>query len=699
MDKRKRNENYGFTVLFVAIAFALTIGTAISSAYFREDYTIKVGAISTKTLKATRDVENEVATEKLRVVAAAAVNPRTAVDAEINTEVLTSLESFFNELSGIRNSFNPIYEPETEMENITLPDTNTIELRPLTKEQLDYMVSLKSMDSAYYRDFSETIKEITESCLTTGIIDETGFSNARAFARDEIGLTDWDAIIKKAALEIISSYLKTNVFIDEAATASAREEAAAKVSPQFYLKGENIITSGDKITEEAYSALVKLGYAKKSVFENILPIIGAVVVSSLSLLIGVLYIYFYYFDLTKEKKNIVLLFTLYSGGLLLSGLLSFAPFPFLPILLICMLTSLLVDSRAAIVMCCCLVVSSAVSLNADMKFAAYFLINGILTSLIGKHTTDRSKVFTISLGIGLFSALTVCAIYFFTDGNYSSEMLNMMIYAALAGILTVVISVGSLPFWEAGFGVITGIKLLELTNPNNDVLRRMIIEAPGTYHHSLVVANLAETGAYDIGANHALARVGGYYHDIGKLKYPRYFIENQVGDSENPHDLLTPLESVQILIGHVTAGLELAESHKLPKQIKAFISEHHGQTLIKYFYYRAKTLNPDAEISESDYRYPFVKPKTRETAIVMLADTVEAAVRSMIPIEKSNQEIENRVRELIKDKLDDGQLIDSQLTINDLETLAKSFLRVFKGMYHERVIYPTAPTKELTAPQ
>jgi putative nucleotidyltransferase with HDIG domain len=269
-------------------------------------------------------------------------------------------------------------------------------------------------------------------------------------------------------------------------------------------------------------------------------------------------------------------------------------------------------------------------------------------------------------------------------------MLKIAGFASLNGVLTVIICVGSLPFWEAFFGVVTPIKLLDLTNPTNLLLRRLTIEAPGTYHHSLIVANLAETAAYDIGANPNTARVGGYYHDIGKLKYPQYFIENVAG--ENPHDSMDPFNSAQVIISHVTYGLTLASEFKLPQFVRDIIQEHHGDTVIQFFYRKAVAENGGQPVNEEDFRYPYVKPQSRESACVMLADTVEAAVRSMIPRVKSVDEVESQITTLIRDKLYDGQLSDSKLSIRDVDTISESFFRVLKGMYHERIPYPKLHT-------
>jgi putative nucleotidyltransferase with HDIG domain len=241
-----------------------------------------------------------------------------------------------------------------------------------------------------------------------------------------------------------------------------------------------------------------------------------------------------------------------------------------------------------------------------------------------------------------------------------------------------------LPIFESLFNIITPLKLLELANPNQPLMKKMLLEAPGTYHHSLMVGNLAESAAEAINGNALLARVGAYYHDVGKLKRPNFFKENQLSD--NPHDRMTPNLSTLVITSHASDGTEIAEKYKVPLAIRDIISQHHGTTLVAYFYHKAKNGDKGESIREEDYRYPGPKPATKEAAVVMLADSVEAAVRSAA--EKTEGKIETIVRNIIKDKLDDGQLDLCDLTLKDLDLIAKSFIHIFSGYFHEREEYP-----------
>jgi cyclic-di-AMP phosphodiesterase PgpH len=230
---------------------------------------------------------------------------------------------------------------------------------------------------------------------------------------------------------------------------------------------------------------------------------------------------------------------------------------------------------------------------------------------------------------------------------------------------------------------LSSMKLIELSNPNHPLLRKILTESPGTYHHSLMVANLSEGACEAIGANGLLARVAAYYHDIGKTKRPRYFIENQIGD-DNPHDHLSPQLSKNIIIAHVADGVAMLKKHKMPKEIIDIAEQHHGTTLLKYFYHKAK--QQSGYVSEEEFRYPGPKPQTKEAAIISIADSVEAAVRSLS--NPSQEKIEKVVRGIIADRLQDNQFNECNITLKELELVAQSLCETLNGVFHSRIEYP-----------
>jgi putative nucleotidyltransferase with HDIG domain len=262
----------------------------------------------------------------------------------------------------------------------------------------------------------------------------------------------------------------------------------------------------------------------------------------------------------------------------------------------------------------------------------------------------------------------------------------------LDGIFAAVLAMGSIPLLEGPFGLITAMKLIELSNPNQPLLRKLQVEAPGTYYHSIMVGNLAEAGTEAVGGNSLLARVGAYYHDIGKTKRPYFFVDNQFG-AENPHDKLAPGLSALIISSHVRDGIELAREHRVPEAIVNFIREHHGTMLISFFYQKALQADTGDGVVEADFRYDGPKPQSKETAIVMLADASEATTRTLK--HPTPQAIEQVVRKIIKDRLSDGQLDESNLTLKELDVVAKTFTRVLTGAFHQRIEYPEQVLKEM----
>ncbi len=253
------------------------------------------------------------------------------------------------------------------------------------------------------------------------------------------------------------------------------------------------------------------------------------------------------------------------------------------------------------------------------------------------------------------------------------------------GVLCGVFTIGFLPYLEGFFGLVTPVKLIELSNPNQPLLRELLVKAPGTYHHSIMVANLAEAAVEEVGGDSLLARVGAYYHDVGKVRRPYFFIENQMG-GENPHDKLAPNLSAIIITAHVKDGADLARSHRLPEKVVRFILEHHGTSLVSYFYNRAAEEQPAEDLMEENFRYEGPRPGTKESAVVMLADTAEAAVRSMT--RPSPARIDALVRKLIRAHLFEGQLDQADLSLRDLDRVADVFVKVLTGVFHGRIEYP-----------
>lgn len=336
----------------------------------------------------------------------------------------------------------------------------------------------------------------------------------------------------------------------------------------------------------------------------------------------------------------------------------------------------------------CAITTAAIG-NNDLNLGILFLSAGILSVILLKDVRRRMAVIRTGFIVGFAQAITLFFINHFNlqnPDNYAVLILN--------GVASSIIVVGTLPVFEYLFKTVTNISLLELADFNHPLLQRMILEAPGTYHHSLIVGNLSEAACAAVDAHALLARIGAYYHDIGKLQKPEYFSENQE-IKESKHDTLSPTMSKLVIMNHIKEGVDLADKYKLNPRLTDFIQQHHGTCLVYYFYRRAmENLEEDQEIKEEGFRYPGPKPNSKETAIVMLADSAEAAARALR--DPAPSKIEELVHKIINNKFIDGQLDECNLTLKELEKISAVFIRILTAIYRSRITYPedNAPSKK-----
>lgn len=664
-------------VLFV-LAFVVTI-VCIGTGSIQQRETVQVGSVATKRYVAPEDTVDEAATEKLREAAANSVGPIYKTDTTVMDKNVTMVEGVFQELDTVlaglpegESFYNAVQEISLELP-VVLSNRQLMAYENLTADQR----------KAFVNDCVSVLKQIYDKGVTAD-----GLTEAKASGLTYLQELAWSSDLKTMAGVILSAAVEPNLIVDEAAVEAAKEEKRAEVDEVLIRKNQKIVDEGEIITQEIYDKLVALNLVSETGLEgSLMPMLGSLVITGM--LFAALYLFFRWGkgNILLKPNEIRMLFTIYMMMVLLIRILAnLTVFTIVPVGLFAMLVSLLVGRRMALWLNALFCIIGCFIFNGDVQFLMYALISGTFAALIIQKTDKRSHLIPAALGMAAVDFVTTISLGFFFGEGYSTELLFQGGIGAVTGLLSMIVAVGSLPFWENMFEANTPLRLMELTNPNNELLRKLMIEAPGTYHHSLIVANLAETAVYDIGGNTALARAGAYYHDVGKLRYPQFFAENQSG--HNPHDELPPEKSAKIITGHTKGGLELAERYKLPPVVRDMIVEHHGNSLVKFFYFKALKLYGAENVNEADYRYQGRIPSSRESAVVMLADTVEAAVRSMLGHGKTMEEAEAAVKNLMKDKLDDGQLNNSGLTLNELETIRLAFLKVFHGMYHERVSYP-----------
>ncbi len=365
------------------------------------------------------------------------------------------------------------------------------------------------------------------------------------------------------------------------------------------------------------------------------------------------------------------------------------PLLFFPFAVVPMLVALLFNDR---VLTLVITMAGAMTISRfspdPHSIGTMFLISGLASGIMVFGARRRNTIINSGIAVGLIQAIS-----FFLIERLSFVDPMRYLVLLLNGIVSAMIVLGILPVFEYLFGRITNIKLLELADFNNPILNRLMLEAPGTYHHSLVVGNLSQAACKAIGANALLARIGAYYHDIGKLDKPEYFTENQDART-NVHEALPPSMSKLVIMNHIKEGVDLAKKHRLNPRIIDFIQQHHGKSLVYFFYRRAleDSATPE-EITEDGFRYLGPKPTTKETAVVLLADSVEAATRSLK--EPTAQHIEEVVHKIINNKFIDGQLDECELTLKDLEIISTVFGHILSGIYHTRVNYPEARSENI----
>ncbi|MFA5356058.1 MAG: HDIG domain-containing metalloprotein [Candidatus Omnitrophota bacterium] len=361
------------------------------------------------------------------------------------------------------------------------------------------------------------------------------------------------------------------------------------------------------------------------------------------------------------------------------------PVFYIPFVVIPMLAAMLFEELAFSLLITLVSSVTIAYFVGDIYTALLFLVSGLLSIVFTRGARNRVTIIRAGFAAGLAQAAAV----FFID-HFSVSHPHIYLMFMLNGVISGLVVIGILPVFEYFFKTVTNISLLEMADFGQPLLQRMMLEAPGTYHHSLVVGNLSEAACQAVGANALLARIGAYYHDIGKLQKPEYFSENQdIKDSK--HDALAPTMSKLVIMNHVNDGVELAKKYRLNLRLLDFIQSHHGTSLVYYFYRRAlENREEDENVAEEGFRYEGPKPHTKETAIVLLADSVEAATKSLK--EPSHSDIEEVVHKIINNKFIDRQLDECDLTLKDLDKISAVFIRILSGIYHARVTYPEKET-------
>ena len=678
-----------FIKFFYLVCFTLIITVIISSQNFFFQNIIENG-ISKKEIIAEKTimVEDVKRTEAHKKEVAKKIEPK-LVSAE-DEFIKTNLETLQNAVLQIRDK-EAAKEEKIEEINILFDLTDN----PKRNFIVDFLLNVdeSSLKEAFEKA-SLSLANVLQKGITENDYDK---GNIKQIIMDNLVSN-----VSKRQVSVICALLEQvivpNLVVDEAATELAKINAQQAVKPSMvtFKKGQKIVFKGEPITRLKRDALREAGF-------NVYELNWQGVCSIYILVLLVSFIYLTYLKVFEKSFNeprylslsAVLAIIACSIGVIIPT--GFSPYV-IPIPMVVIIASVFLNPRIAFLLST-LILSV---MTIGIQYKAQFIIIFILLSLIAMIVTSKIKytrrfdLIRLGFHLGISGVLIMLSLYLIDKclidiDNYL--ILRDCSYILMNALISSILALGLSPLLESTFHIITPYGLAELGDHNQSLLKRLQMEAPGTYHHSLMVSTLCEAAAEAIGANPVLARVGAFYHDIGKLKRPLFFVENQSYFSiENPHNNLTPRLSKMVITAHPKDGVELAKEYGLPSIINDFILQHHGEGIAKYFYNQAVAEEGSENVKEEQFRYTGPKPNSKETAILMIADAVESAVRAMKGA--SSEEIENIIEKIIVERLNDGQLEDSPLTLKDLKIIATTFSRVLRGVQHDRIKYQEDIAKE-----
>ncbi len=681
--------------LVFAAVLALALGLSLFPA-FPHQMDVHEGDVASRNFLAPRDMsfESEVLTERQREEAAAAVPESVTFDPSVQTEQLAKLDAVLGEVADVRGSL--ALSPQAKTTRL-----GRIANLNLSQRATSLILSFDDQDWLLVSDEARrALAEVLGESLAAETVDSAR-NGVRELISPELGSDQ--ALV---AEELVRPLVEANLLVDQARTDEAREAARAAIVPVqvSFARNQVIVQSGDVIDATELEALRQAGLLAPRLHWDTG---GAATI--VALMAGVFlgaYLYLFQPASVYSNRHLLMIVLVVAVPVLVARL-------YLPLILPDdsrhFLAYMLPLAAAPILVAALLEAELAVAvvalLTALLTFAAVYLpdLSGVAAmgpldalrmvlvtgfgGLAGVLSIHRGERLNRHLAAGLVIAVTVMAALlgsWLLDSDRRALDIPWMIAAAsVNGLLSAVIALGAFLGLGFLFGITTRVQLMELSQLNQPLLRRLQDEAPGTFHHSIIVGNLAERAADAIGADSLLVRVGCYYHDIGKLLQPGFYVENQMG-GENPHERLEPHVSAEIVLEHVRGGLDLARRHRLPQGIAAFVREHHGTRLVTYFYRRAS--QNQGEVDVARFTYPGPKPQSRETALGMLADSVEATVRSSS--DHSPERIDALVDEVIGERMSEGQLDECDLTLRNLKVVAEAFKATLRGVYHPRLEYP-----------
>lgn len=668
-----------------AVLFIIMLTLLISVDLIPQKVYYEPGDVALEEINAQRTASfvNEASTEEKRLAAAASIPPQYDRDEKVGPAVLKDITAALGVVGDIQQM-----EVQTEAERVqnlraALPDISDASAAVLAKA-----------DAKSLQLLGQEIEKLLDPFIQSGISAEN-INSVKEALKGRLGELKLSGAYIELGSTLINVYLKPNSFYNAERTKVLQETARDAVPPVLVAvkKDENILRPGDIVTPEHIGKLQALGLSSKGVPWRSLS--GSALLAMLFTGLVLFYVYQQHRAIFTSPGHlyllgiIVLVVLAVARGILAINVNQWPDLNnqfgyMVPMAAAGMLIGILLDCRLAVLVVAVMSYLLSIVAGYQLGFGVVGLVTGIAGVYSVSRLSQRGDLARAGVYVGGAAVLAILIIGMLGEKPGILILWTAIFLGIINGILSSILTNGALPYLENTFGITSSVRLLELSHPSNPLLKRLLTESPGTYHHSIIVGNLAEAATEAVGGESILVRVGAYYHDIGKIKRPYFFIENQM-NSDNPHDKIAPSLSTLILTAHVKDGLELARENRLPQDVLSIIEQHHGSGLVSYFYHKAMEAGGD-NINEDEFRYDGPKPQTREAAIVMLADSVEAAVRSLQ--NRTHGRVEGLVRKIIKDKLMDGQLDECDLTLKDLDIIANAFLKVLSGIFHSRIEYP-----------
>ncbi len=678
--------------LFIVLVLALCI--TMSVAVTPQNYSLKAGDVAPENILAAREVVDQEATSTQKQQARDAVAQVYSIDNSGSSEVVTHFSEFASSVEKVRTEAKKLLQPylddytaqgskgKAPTYDSTLRNDQWQTLLSLCPVQTDKTTLngwLLIADTDYQKSLS-IAKNILSERLAEGIT-EARVNPALQSVYERIDTSEIALQSRPLFKLMMERSLKANAFYDGTATELARQKAEDAVVDITYKKGQIVVRIGEVVTQRQIEMLENMGMLAGGIVWSVY--IG--VFLSALLAVGTLIFYLHGAGLAADfKKTLMICIVLYLV-VLLGAFLQRINLQIVPIAFVAIVLSLTMNISCGTVVgmiTAFLCASTALAAGIEGLTVFAFLTSGWMgcypaAVLINRHPT-RNNIVAIGIVAGAVGSVIQLVLGLLTHTGIR-QIVYVMAMQLSGGILSGIVCLGTTPVWENVFNALTPMKLMELCNPTNPLLKRLMFEAPGTYHHSVMVGNLAEAAAEAIGANGLLARVGAYYHDVGKLSDPQFFIENQPAGMKNPHDEMQPLESARLIMRHPHDSAILLKEQGIAQPIIDIALQHHGSSTVGFFYSKAKEQDSNADIR--DFRHTGGKPNTAEAAIVMLADCCEAATRA------SGGEYDEMMRKIFLNRLEDGQLDKAPLTFAQLDTIRESFLSVLRGAYHGRIQY------------